>query len=328
MINIFWDCIKNRELCKLDLSKKDLLFGYLFCTLSVMHTHKQIITNSIAQMMADPKIVRITFVTTFFHSLIVTLLIILNVNKLFMQYAQTDSDDLGRVPQFLIQQLNSHQVGLIFIVATIILFLLYSVIYPIGQAAVIHYLHNKKWIRDSIRASWAHFYPMFEFWFVSAIFSAVTYFFLAFKIFVLDWSRSIPLILVFVVWWLFMSRFNTLKIYTRYFITLHNLPLYDSIKNSIKIVSGAYKTTNKYMRMQTWLLINFSLNLVLIIGLPILIIHFAILYNAISFWYVKMFVYLLFFVLVIGSAYMSSFIRAFFAYYRYEIFMRVAPPKI
>ena len=94
-------------------------------------------------MMADPKIVRITFVTTFFHSLIVTLLIILNINKLFVQYAQNGSN-LGNVPQFLIQQINSHHVVLVFIIATIVLFLLYSVVYPIGQAAVIHYLHNKK----------------------------------------------------------------------------------------------------------------------------------------------------------------------------------------
>jgi hypothetical protein len=81
------------------------------------------------------------------------------------------------------------------------------------------------------------------------------------------------------------------------------------------------------MQMQTTLLFSFSLNLILVIGLPLFIIHLAIVYNAISFWYVKIFVYLLFLILVIAGAYMSSFIRAFFAYYWYDIFMRIAPPK-
>gem|GEM_PF-5519404 len=52
-----------------------------------MHTHKPIIHDSIDQMNADPNIVRLTFLTTFFHSMIVALLIILNTNKLFVQYA-------------------------------------------------------------------------------------------------------------------------------------------------------------------------------------------------------------------------------------------------
>lgn len=142
--------------------KKVLLFGGPFYKLMNMHTHKPIIHSSIDQMTSDPKIVRLTFLTTFFHSMIVTLLIILNTNKLFVQYAQKGSD-LGKIPQFLIQQINSHHVVLVFIIVTIILFLLYSVVYPIGLAAVIHYLHHKKGIRDSIRASWACFYPMFEF---------------------------------------------------------------------------------------------------------------------------------------------------------------------
>lgn len=306
--------------------KKVLLFGGPFYKLMNMHTHKPIIHSSIDQMTSDPKIVRLTFLTTFFHSMIVTLLIILNTNKLFVQYAQKGSD-LGKIPQFLIQQINSHHVVLVFIIVTIILFLLYSVVYPIGLAAVIHYLHHKKGIRDSIRASWACFYPMFEFWFVSAVFSSVTFFFLAFKIFVLDGSRSIPLMIVFLSWSFIMTTVNKFKVYTRYFIVLHKLPLYESLKKSFALTSSSLKSTTKYMRMQTWLLFSFSLNLILAIWLPILVIHLAIVYNAISFWYVKIFVYLLFLFLVLAGAYMSSFIRAFFAYYWYDIFMRIAPPK-
>ena len=302
-----------------------MLFWGLFCKLKTMHTHKPIITNSIDQMASDPNIVRLTFLTTFFHSLIVTLLIILNANKFFVQYTEKGSA-LWKIPQFLIQEINHHHVVAIFVIATIVLFLLYSIVYPIGQAAMIHYLHYKRWIRHSLRASLTYFYPMFEFWFLSALFSSIPFFLFAFKIFFLDGSRSIWLFSIFLFWSIFMSIVNTLKVYTRYFIVLHKLPLYEALKKSILLVSSSFKATSRYMKMQTWLLFSFSLNLVLIIGLPLFVIHLAILYNAISLWYVKIFVYLLFLLLVVWAAYMSSFIRAFFAYYWYAAFIRVAPP--
>jgi ABC-type Co2+ transport system permease subunit len=74
--------------------------------------------------------------------------------------------------------------------------------------------------------------------------------------------------------------------------------------------------------MQGWLLVNFSINVALLVGIPLLVIHIAILLDAISFWYVKGFVYLLFLLLILASTYISSFIRAFFAYYWYQAFMK------
>lgn len=285
-------------------------------------THKPIIYDSIDQMIADPNIVRLTFLTTFFHSMIVILLIILNLNKLFVQNIQSGFE-LGKIPQFIVQQINSHHVVMIFIVVTIILFLLYSIIYPIGQASLIHYLHYKKWLRHSLRASLKYFYPMFEFGFFSSIFSTVTYFWITFKVFFLNQSPNLRLLLPFVLWFLLMTYINKLKVYTRYFIVIDNLPLYEALRNSFSLAFHSLKSTSQYMRMQGWLLVNFSINLLLLVWIPLLVVHLAIAFNAISFWYVKLFVYLLVVILAFAGAYMSSFIRAFFAYYWYDIFMKL-----
>jgi hypothetical protein len=77
------------------------------------------------------------------------------------------------------------------------------------------------------------------------------------------------------------------------------------------------------MKMQTLLLINFSLNIVLIIWIPVLLIYLSITWWIIDFWWVKMIVYIVFFLLVVLWAYMSSFIRAFFAYYWYEMYNKL-----
>lgn len=283
------------------------------------HKHKPIINHSIEEMITDPKIVRITFLTTFFHSLVVILLIIVNVNKLFVQHIQSGSN-LWKIPHFIVEQMNGHITG--FIVCMVILFVLYSLIYPIGQASIIHYLHYRKSIRHSIKSSLMFFYPMFELGFLSALFSVIPFFWIVFKVFFLNQSHSFLLAFLLLLWFLFITNVNQFKIYTKYFIVIHKLPLYESLRNSFSLVYWSRKTTSEYMKMQSWLLFNFSLNLVFIVWFPLLLIHFFMVYGLLDFWYITLFVYILFFFLVIGSAYMSSFIRAFFAYYWYDLFMK------
>lgn len=84
-----------------------------------------------------------------------------------------------------------------------------------------------------------------------------------------------------------------------------------------------YKQTYKWMKIQTLLLVNFSLNLLLILGIPLLLISLAISWGIMDWLLVKIIVYVVFFLLVILGAYMSSFIRAFFAYYWFQIFEKI-----
>ena len=273
-------------------------------------------------MSTDVNIVRLTFMTSFFHSLIVTLLLILNTNKLLVQHYENGLY-IGKIAEFLIQSINQNHVVAWVVGITILLFLLYSFIYPIGQAAVIHYLHWQKGIKHSLKAVLPYFFPMFEYGFVCLVFSPVSFFITAYKVFLLDGARSLLTFLIFGIWFTVMVTINTLKVYTRYFIVLQQMPLYEALKTSIQTSWKTYKETRKYMQMQTILLINFSLNLIFIIGIPFLLIYAAISWNIISIWWVKTLVYVIFFLLVILSAYMSSFIRAFFVYYWYEIYKKI-----
>lgn len=284
--------------------------------------HKNIINRSIQNMSSDPNIVRITFLTSFFHSLIVTLLLVLNTNKLFVNHYENGLY-IGKIAEFLIQEINKNHVVSWFIWITIVLFLLYSVVYPIWQAAVIHYLHWKKNIVHSLTSVLKYFFPMFEYGFVCLIFSPVSFFIMAYKIFLLDHITSIFIISIFVIWFVLIMLINTLKIYTRYFIVLKQMNLADAMKASFSIVFKRFWETYKYMKMQTLLLVNFSLNIVLIIGVPLLLIYLSIYWWVIDLWRIKTIVYIVFFLLVILWAYMSSFIRAFFAYYWYEKYNKI-----
>jgi hypothetical protein len=196
--------------------------------------------------------------------LVVTLLLVLNTNKLFVNHYENGLY-IGKIAEFFIQEINKNHVVSWVVGITVVLFVLYSFVYPIGQAAVIHYLHWKKGIGNSLKSVFNLFFPMFEYGFVCLVFSPIAFFILAYKVFLLDNVTSIWVILVFLFWWFLIMIVNTLKIYTRYFIVLQKKGTYDAIKSSFYKVFSSFWETFRYMKMQTLLLINFSLNIVLII---------------------------------------------------------------
>ncbi len=123
--------------------------------------HKDIIHRSIQHMSSDANIIRITFLTSFFHSLVVTLVLILNTNKLFVNNYENGLY-IWKIAEFLIGEINKNHVVSRVIWITIVLFLLYSFVYPIGQAAVIHYLHWQKSIFHSLKSVVKYFPNLFK----------------------------------------------------------------------------------------------------------------------------------------------------------------------
>jgi hypothetical protein len=102
-------------------------------------------------MKNDRKIIRLTFATSFFHSLIASLLILININTLFAKNYENGLY-VGKVAEFFVQEINNNHVISWVIGIAITLFLAYSLVYPVGQAAIIHYLNDKKKsIRDALK---------------------------------------------------------------------------------------------------------------------------------------------------------------------------------
>lgn len=281
---------------------------------------KNIVKNSIKEMNNDTKIIRRTRITTFFHSLIVILILIINLNTLFAKNYQ-DGLYVGKVAQYFIQELGQNHIISITILISIVLFLAYSIIYPIGQGAIIYYLHTTpKNMRLALQKGRKAFFPMFEFSFISLITSPVVLLLLAFKLLLIDGNTSRTVLITLTIWLIGINIFNPLKAYTRYFIMLEKMPLYEAFKASFTIRKKQPKTTSKYMRVQTVLLLHFSFNLILIIGIPFGAIYFAITTNTIQYPGVRAIIYGIFACMIIFGSYISAIIRAFFVYYRYELF--------
>jgi hypothetical protein len=150
----------------------------LICSFEYKNMFKSILKNSIADMKKDRKIIRLTLATSFFHSLIASLLILLNINTLFAKNYENGLY-VGKVAEFFVQEINTHQVVSRVLGITIVVFLAYSIIYPIGQAAIIYYLNEKtpakKSIQQALKKGRKDFFPMFEFGIASLILSPTVY---------------------------------------------------------------------------------------------------------------------------------------------------------
>lgn len=271
-------------------------------------------------MRNDTKIIRLTFMTSFFHSLIASLLILLNVNELFANNYENGLY-VGKVAEFFVQEINHNHVINWVIAIAITLFLAYSIIYPIGQGAIIHYLNDKnKSIKAALKKGKELFFPLFEYGIISLILSPTVYRLTVLKILVSGGIHSGFTVLLLLIRFAGMSLINALRVYTRYTITLEGKGVYDSMLQSYAITIKSFKENYKYITAQTYLLINFSVNLLIIYAIPVLLIYLAIIFNVIQYGGVKRTVYGIFFFGILFGAYASCIVRAFFAYFRQEAY--------
>lgn len=281
---------------------------------------KTILKNSIDYMKQDHKIIRLTLTTSFFHSLIASLLIILNVNTLFARHYENGLY-VGKVAEFFVQKINQNHIINRVIIISILLFLAYSIIYPIGQSALIYYVNDEtKSINNALKKGKTDFFAMFEFGIISLLISPTVYRITVLKIAVSGKLHGTTTILILLLWFGAMNIINCLKIYTRYIITIEKKWLYDALLKSISLTMSNLKENFKYMRIQTMLLLNFSLNILIIYAIPLLLIYIAIISNLIDNIRIKWIVYSIFFVGILFGAYASAIVRAFFVYFWQKIY--------
>lgn len=271
-------------------------------------------------MKNDRKIIRLTFATSFFHSLIASLMILLNINTLFARNYENWLY-VGKVAEFFVQEINRNHIITWVIVIAIFCFIAYSIIYPIGQTAIIHYLNDKnKSIKWALKKGKEEFFPMFEYGIASLILSPMVYRLMVLKIAVSWWLHGWFTIFMLIIRFAVITIINCLKVYTRYIITLENIWAYDAVIKSYKLSLAHFKETAKYLRIQTYLLLHFSLNFLVIYAIPIVFIYLAIIFNIIQYGGVKRTVYGIFFFWILFGTYASAIIRAFFAHFWQQIY--------
>ena len=174
------------------------------------------------------------------------------------------------------------------IISWIIVFLLYIIVIPIFEWALIRYIKERKNNSASCSESlWVwmfRFYPLFEFNSIVSIFKFITLinaYLFALRLLWVDYFFTLNIL--FIIVFLFSCLINILLAYARFEIVLENKTTFEAIWISTQISLIHLKTTVKLYFMMFLVNIRVILNFVLFILFPLLAVTITSLVGSIIF---------------------------------------------
>ena len=208
------------------------------------------------------------------------------------------------------------------LVASLVL-VTYFFIPPIAEAALIEYLDKKKGVWYALWKGILNFFHMFELhWFLS-LFSFLFFFIVVSRLYILNMLDPLFVIPFLLIWFIFILFFNFSWIYAKYLVVLENLWPFEAIKKSIVLTFLNLKKTGKYFLLYLMFYIRFLINILIIVGLPILVLYLFLKANVSNASLVRYTVYFFMFSLFLLTAYVNWLVEAFFITMWYNVFKEI-----
>lgn len=276
-------------------------------------------------MSEDTKLIRLATLTTFVHSvgfLLYILYLIISITQ--RGWSVWWSTIFWNVLSDYIQILapTSDSIA-IFVILGIIILIGYSLLPPIGEAAMITYINSdhKSWTLSF--GSWVNkFFPMFEFNATMALFSIVWWGASFSRLWMMDILNFLTITLMW-LWLLAIILALILLPYTKFLITLDGYKYFDAMKQSVALAARHFWVTIKFVVINMFLYVRFLINIIIVVGIPMWLIYLASRYNiadADRFGTLVVFVVVTFILL---TAYINGIIEAFFLTYRAKVYASI-----
>lgn len=284
---------------------------------------RTLITEALDIIIHDNKLVRLAFLTSFCHTIIIVLLLVLNLNNLIVARFEKWVP-LGQAIEFILQRSSTHNVTSILIITIVVLIIGYAIVYPIGEAALIFYLKDKKYsISNAIGNGMNTFFPMFELSALAGSFSITSYILIIIRVFMLDIANSVFIQILLGIWGFFIIIVALSRPYTKFCIVMEWLTVADAIKRSIWLSLRYFWTTAKFVILEMLLIIRFLINVLVIVGIPIIMLYIANAVNILNANIVGTIIAITVIILILITTYINGIIEAFFIAYRYKWFNRI-----
>lgn len=293
---------------------------------------RKILHESIQELLENTKLIRLAFIVTFCHSLASFYLIAWNANNMLNYKFHTGTgtfEIIGQIIQWAIEK----NIILRLIIWIVIIVIGYGILYPIGQSALIHYLHDKKKsIGTALGKGTNDFFIMFEFDALTMSFGLFTFITTVSRLYMLDILDNVFFMTLTVIWFIAVILAAILWPYMKYIIVLwdkeHKVAkdekgIFSSMKKSIELALTNFSTTVKFALLETLLLARFIVNIIIIVWVPVLIIYIASLFGFQENPYFLTIIYILAGILIILTAYINAIIEALFTTYRFKLYHHI-----
>lgn len=283
---------------------------------------KSILRDAVNTLFQNPKIIRLSFLTLVFYSIVRMYFIVYYFNT-FLIYKYESWVPLSDAFLYLLDKLNNRNLRwILWLVAVIILGYLW--LHPIWDAAVISALDNPEQSGFKSFLKWSgKFFPMLEYWGLSIPFWLFTFCTVVLRLYLMEVFDSVFMDIAVGIWALMVLFASVCRSYAKIIIALQGGQIFDAIKKSTSLALNNLWLSIKLMFVEVILLLRFILIGLLIVGIPLGMIYIAVWLDVIQNSIVESTIRIIAAILLFVLAYINCIVEAFFLTYRYKAYKTI-----
>jgi len=283
---------------------------------------KQIVKETVKILINRPRIIRLALLTSYSYTFYQIYWIIYFVNWLAnIQY--NSWVDVSNALAYFVNAIQRFNIMWLIIAIAVIFLIWISIFWPVWRPAVLYS------IDDENMRTWKAFIKWWKKWWVMAEFGWVNMWWLSmWSVFIfvvrfwMLWYLNNPVIIsVFVIWVICVLAKIVLRPYVNYYIVLKDYSARDAVIKSINLSLSNFWLTLRGHLQQAGIRCRFLLNSCIVIGIPIILMAFAVQMNIINNSAIEVIAWILVSIWVIFFIYLEAVFKAFSYTYWYKIFL-------
>ena len=285
---------------------------------------RQILSDSVTVLFQNPKLIRLSFLTLVFYSIVRIYFIVYYFNT-FLLYKYESWVQLSDAFIYVLDKLNNQWI-LRVVIWVIIVLIWYLWFHPIGEASVVSALDNPQQsaFRSFVRGS-GKFFPMLEYSWLSIPFWVFTFCTVMLRLYLMDIFDNIFITIIVGIRWFLVLFASVCWSYARIIIALEGCQVFDAIKKSTSLAMNNLGLSVKLMFVELLLMLRFIIIGLLIVGIPVLLIYIAVWLDVIQNSFVETTIRVVAASLLLVIAYLNCIVEAFFLTYWYQAYRKISP---
>lgn len=285
---------------------------------------RQILSDSVTVLFQNPKLIRLSFLTLVFYSIVRIYFIVYYFNT-FLLYKYESWVQLSDAFIYVLDKLNNQWI-LRAVIWVIIVLIWYLWFHPIGEASVVSALDNPQQsaFRSFVKGS-GKFFPMLEYSWLSIPFWVFTFCTVMLRLYLMDIFDNIFITIIVGIRWFLVLFASVCWSYARIIIALEGCQVFDAIKKSTSLAMNNLGLSVKLMFVELLLMLRFIVIGLLIVGIPVLLIYIAVWLDVIQNSFVETTIRVVAASLLLVIAYLNCIVEAFFLTYWYQAYRKISP---
>ena len=285
---------------------------------------RQILSDSVTVLFQNPNLIRLSFLTLVFYSIVRIYFIVYYFNT-FLLYKYESWVQLSDAFIYVLDKLNNQWI-LRAVIWVIVILIWYLWFHPIGEASVVSALDNPQQsaFRSFVRGS-GKFFPMLEYSWLSIPFWVFTFCTVMLRLYLMDIFDNIFITIIVGIRWFLVLFASVCWSYARIIISLEGCQVFDAIKKSTSLAMNNLGLSVKLMFVELLLMLRFIVIGLLIVGIPVLLIYIAVWLDVIQNSFVETTIRVVAASLLLVIAYLNCIVEAFFLTYWYEAYRKISP---